>query len=174
MSKDFRPSVKSVSFHSNCDRGYLRLFCTNRIESSPIDSFPLFPGVQSIPSHRSLALGSSPSAIGRRGAAWSRLSAGLDSRLTVALSDQRDQRGSMQRLSTAVTDVLPSCIVLSDVTASCMLCMMSQHAVTACHCDTCCDSEMSVLRVSEVTVCCDSACCDSARNTQGQQGHSAL
>ena len=106
MSKDFRPSVKSVSFHSNCDRGYLRLFCTNRIESSPIDSFPLFPGVQSIPSHRSLALGSSPSAIGRRGAAWSRLSAGLDSRLTVALSDQRDQRGSMQRLSTAVTDVL--------------------------------------------------------------------
>ena len=47
-----------------------------------------------------------PSAIGRRGAAWSRLSAGLDSRLTVALSDQRDQRGSMQRLSTAVTDVV--------------------------------------------------------------------
>ena len=47
-----------------------------------------------------------PSAIGRRGAAWSRLSAGLDSRLSVALSDQRDQRGSMQRLSTAVTDVL--------------------------------------------------------------------
>ena len=47
-----------------------------------------------------------PSAIGRRGAAWSRLSAELDSRLTVALSDQRDQRGSMQRLSTAVTNVL--------------------------------------------------------------------
>ena len=46
------------------------------------------------------------SAIGRRGLAWSRLSAGLDSRLSVALSDQRDQRGSMQRLSTAVTDVL--------------------------------------------------------------------
>ena len=46
------------------------------------------------------------SAIGRRGAAWWLLSAGLDSRLIVALSDQRDQRGSMQRLSTAVTNVL--------------------------------------------------------------------
>jgi len=36
-------------------------------------------------------------------------------------------------------------IVRSDVTTSCMRCMMSQHAVTACHCDACCDSEMSVL-----------------------------
>ena len=150
MSKDFRPSVKSVSFHSNCDRGYLRLFCTNRIESSPIDSFPLFPGVQSIPSHRSLALGSSPSAIGRRGAAWS----------SVALSDQRDQRGSMQRLSTAVTVQLLSALHASSVLRDCSdqrgdAALVDHGAVPvlrrclrdAQHAVTCCDSMLCLLIV---------------------------
>ena len=147
MSKDFRPSVKSVSFHSNCDRVYLRLFCTNRTESSPIDSFPLFPGVQSIPSHRSLALGSSPSAIGRRGAAWSRLSSAIGRRgaawSSVALSDQRDQRGSMQRLSTAVTDVLHSWLG----------CMQAQCCATAV-------TSAATLHwsITELCRCCGAAC----------------
>ena len=148
MSKDFRPSVKSVSFHSNCDRVYLRLFCTNRTESSPIDSFPLFPGVQSIPSHRSLALGSSPSAIGRRGAAWSRLSSAIGRRgaawSSVALSDQRDQRGSMQRLSTAVTCYMSN---------SCLRCMQAQCCATAV-------TSAATLHwsITELCRCCGAAC----------------
>ena len=76
--------------------------------------------------HRSLASAPRASAIGRRGAAWSRLSAGLDSRLTVALSDQRDQRGSMQRLSIAVTDVV-HVQLLSALHASSVLCDCSDQ-----------------------------------------------
>ena len=142
------------------------LYQPNRIK--PIDSFPLFPGVQSIPSHRSLALGSSPSAIGRRGAAWSRLSSAIGRRgaawSSVALSDQRDQRGSMQRLSTAVTDVLHvqllSALHASSVLRDCSdqrgdAALVDHGAVPvlrrclrdAQHAVTCCDSMLCLLIV---------------------------
>ena len=68
------------------------------------------------------------------------------------------QRAACKQLTERTVTSTSSCcivlrcdsIVLSDVTTSCMMRMMSQHAVTACHYDACCDSEMSVLSVSEV------------------------